>query len=293
MGAREKVSKLVPGEQVVSAVFIAEPMSTAIGAGVGGLLGAAIMHSNTAGSPSPGIAARFPRQRSALVVTRDHVRAFPYVNFKGLVDRGIGVGPREVARCRVDPGTQVMRPKVFLEFLDGSGWAGRLESRNGAREFARALDEWHRNGTAAVSRGPAGWAAAAATATAPPPPRVVGVSIDVPADGGRLALVAAADGTTTYTAVGGGTFDVSVFAPVTTAAAHLLRVLTSNLAMFPTQRSAVVPADHIQIALSTSDGHRWADLDPAMYWGRTPSPAPEVLGAIHAVFDAIRVAYTV
>lgn len=147
MGVKAKVAALIPDEQVVAAVFIAEPLSTAAAAGVGGVVVAGVVSSRRQAASPGTLASRFPSSRHALAITDRRIVGFPYRNFRGLSVGGGSVTPEDVLRCEVTKENRAMRPKVVLEMVDGSTFTGRFESRRDADEFAAALEAWHRTGT--------------------------------------------------------------------------------------------------------------------------------------------------
>lgn len=145
MALESKINdRLSDGESVVAAVFLAEPMSTAVAAGAGGILVAKAVKNSRQQKQSSRrtISARLPATRSALAVTTSRFVAFPYQSFRGLAKEGASLTRDEVTRFEMVKENAAMRPKLVLDLADGSQWSGRLESRKGADEFAAALGAW-------------------------------------------------------------------------------------------------------------------------------------------------------
>lgn len=113
---------------------------------------------------------------------------------------------------------------------------------------------------------------------APPEhPNVLGVVIDIPAEGGIASVIAMADGTTSmYTSTGGGTIGAGTHDAVASATQALLAKLEGLIEMFPADERVDLPLpDMVQITLITPDGRRRANVPAAAFWGEEPSTVIE------------------
>lgn len=120
--------------------------------------------------------------------------------------------------------------------------------------------------------------------------RVLGVVVDIPADGGFVTVVALADGTTSmYTSVGGGTIGAGGHENVAAATSELITIAERALAEFTLAGSTGFPdPGFTRIHVLELESSHMEDVPEDAFWGRAPHALLPVIGAIQAVIGALR-----
>jgi hypothetical protein len=120
-------------------------------------------------------------------------------------------------------------------------------------------------------------------------PGVAAVVVDIPAEGGFVAVVVLADATTSlYTSVGGGTIGAGSHAPVAEASRALLAVVGSRIADFlPGEDPALPPRAVVRFHVFGRAGSFLADVPEDAFWGRFAHRLMPVISATQDVITAI------
>ena len=126
--------------------------------------------------------------------------------------------------------------------------------------------------------------------SSPNHPHVVGLVVDIPAQGGFAAVVALNDNTASmYTSVGGGIIGAGAHAAVADAIEVLLRTVEAHLQTFLPEDDESLPGpDLVRFHLLGPSERGRADVPEDAFWGRRPDPLTPVISATQDLITKMR-----